>query len=748
MRRTSYTMDGFCLLYLLLILLMRCGDVETNPGPKIVKSTVSDMEFLQLAKDIQPSYYNAVGTSLGFSYAQLENILIQKSNSHTNAFFDVFMKWNVLQQPPHTNKRKLLAGKLREIDLDGLSDRLLNKPLFPISTGGPRLSGALTIPPSALPQTKPFSPELVKQGTKDLKYRTYLESDVHNPRRTCPPSDYPQHHMYNISDTSTVFFRTDREGSSSQSLPNKRKSPYTHSIPHDDPEITEKQSRTDLESDVHNPRRTLQPSDYPQQRVRYASTYVRQFPQSIPQDDPEIPEKQSSTVSDMEFLQLAKDIQPSYYNAVGTSLGFSYAQLENILIQKSNSHTNAFFDVFMKWNVLQQPPHTNKRKLLAGKLREIDLDGLSDRLLNKPLFPISTGVVERLAQSSLAVLYIEHDEEGEKSGPFIGEPTSDPVSTSKRGNSINEVQELHIDDWFLNGLQKFDTTIEVLFPRLNKLTFTTLQTVSPGVVERLAHSSLAVLSIEHGKKGRYLVPLIGEPTSLGQLFSSSFPQLTCLALRELVMGNIRSEAILHNLRNHLYLKSISIISCFTDDELDPLAAQIATENRMKISLQHDTAQMMLYFDWSIGPLTTDMIDALCHRTCVRQLTGFEEGVDLEIADEECFPDLHGREVDSKLQKQTDDLQIFHTTLDDMMKFVRSLSPVGRDYEEYGSTCKHISIVLDSKQPAYISRASRLAKTLQWFTKELRTSATKGGDACEHAYIFGLPLGPAFINGIP
>eukprot|EP00057_Strongylocentrotus_purpuratus_P014145 XP_011668619.1 PREDICTED: uncharacterized protein LOC105440324 [Strongylocentrotus purpuratus] len=128
-------MDGFCLLYLLLILLMRSGDVETNPGPNTAVSNVSDMEFLQLAQAIQPSYYNAVGTSLGFPYAQLENILFQKSNSHTNAFFDVFMKWNVKQQPPHSNKRQLLADKLREIDLGGLSDRLLNEPLIPNSTG-------------------------------------------------------------------------------------------------------------------------------------------------------------------------------------------------------------------------------------------------------------------------------------------------------------------------------------------------------------------------------------------------------------------------------------------------------------------------------------------------------------------------------------------------------------------------------------------------------------------------------------
>ena len=90
-----------------------------------------------------------------------------------------------------------------------------------------------------------------------------------------------------------------------------------------------------------------------------------------------------------------------------------------------------------------------------------------------------------------------------------------------------------------------------LFPSLTQLTFTTLHTVSPGVVERLEHSSLAVLTIERDrdKVDAKLVPLIGEPTLLGQLFSSSFPQLTCLTFRELVMGNIRSEAILRNLKN-------------------------------------------------------------------------------------------------------------------------------------------------------------------------------------------------------
>ncbi|XP_030848657.1 NACHT, LRR and PYD domains-containing protein 12-like [Strongylocentrotus purpuratus] len=171
-RRTSYTMDGFCLLWLLLILLMRAGDVETNPGPNTAESTVSEMEFLKLAQDIAPSYFNAVGISLGFSYAQIQAILAENLKNYTNALLDVFMKWNVKQQPSHSDKRQLLADKLREIDLGGLSDGLLSGPQIPNSTGGPpraRLLESQTKPPSAESQTKPLSPELVDRCANDFK---------------------------------------------------------------------------------------------------------------------------------------------------------------------------------------------------------------------------------------------------------------------------------------------------------------------------------------------------------------------------------------------------------------------------------------------------------------------------------------------------------------------------------------------------------------------------------------------------
>eukprot|EP00057_Strongylocentrotus_purpuratus_P018371 XP_011672845.1 PREDICTED: NACHT, LRR and PYD domains-containing protein 6-like [Strongylocentrotus purpuratus] len=190
MRRTSYTMDGFCILYLLLILLMRSGDVETNPGPNTAESTVSEMEFLKLARDIPPSYYEDVGISLGIPYAQLQAILSEKLKNFKNALMDVFMKWNVMQQPPHSNKRQLLADKLREIDLGDLSDELLNGPPIPNSTGGPsRLLESQTKPPSAESQTKPLSPEMVEQCARDFKfkYRSSLckiRTDPLNPAST------------------------------------------------------------------------------------------------------------------------------------------------------------------------------------------------------------------------------------------------------------------------------------------------------------------------------------------------------------------------------------------------------------------------------------------------------------------------------------------------------------------------------------------------------------------------------------
>nr|XP_054761504.1 uncharacterized protein LOC129267915 [Lytechinus pictus] len=161
----------------------------------------------------------------------------------------------------------------------------------------------------------------------------------------------------------------------------------------------------------------------------------------------------------------------------------------------------------------------------------------------------------------------------------------------KRAEAFNIVQELHIDDRFLGGLHKFDTNIKTIFPNLKRLSLEALHTVSPVIVEQLAQASLEELFIERTpdprERSRRPVPLIGEHVSLGQLFSDSFPQLTSLVFRELMIGNIRTTSILQSLKKHQHLKTISIFACFTDNELDPLAEQINSENRIKVTLHHD-----------------------------------------------------------------------------------------------------------------------------------------------------------------
>nr|XP_054761475.1 uncharacterized protein LOC129267879 [Lytechinus pictus] len=222
---------------------------------------------------------------------------------------------------------------------------------------------------------------------------------------------------------------------------------------------------------------------------------------------------------------------------------------------------------------------------------------------------------------------------------------------SKNGTTTSNVQMLYTDHRLIGKLHNFGTTIELVFPMLKTLKVSTLQTMSPETVKTLAHASLKELSIEHGEQAtgdrrrisfRHPIPLTGEPDSLGRLFSDPFPQLTSLVFKEVIMGNNRIESILRNLRKHQHLKTISIIDCFTDDELDPLAEEINAENRMKITLQHNEGQRRL--DVKLSP---DLLDAICNRTsvCELTLTGLEE-------DDLYFPDLHDKEVDSKVSEMS------------------------------------------------------------------------------------------------
>ncbi|XP_030833894.1 uncharacterized protein LOC105439188 [Strongylocentrotus purpuratus] len=163
MRRTSSTMDGFCHLYLLMILLMRSGDVETNPGPDRI---VSEKEFLKLSKQIKPSYYKEVGINLDISIAELGQIEKESQNT-SDALMTVFTRWRD-KQPPGTDIRALLAEELESSDLGSLSGKLLAGSLVPNRTGAPvRLPGS---------QPQPLSADLIERCADDLrsKYRTTL----------------------------------------------------------------------------------------------------------------------------------------------------------------------------------------------------------------------------------------------------------------------------------------------------------------------------------------------------------------------------------------------------------------------------------------------------------------------------------------------------------------------------------------------------------------------------------------------
>ncbi|XP_030834063.1 uncharacterized protein LOC115921110 [Strongylocentrotus purpuratus] len=163
MRRTSCTMDGFCLLYLLMILLMRSGDVEINPGPDRI---VSEKEFLKLSKQIEPRYYKEVGINLDISIAELGQI--EKDNQITSdALMIVFTRWRD-KQPPGTDIRALLAEELERSDLGSLCGQLLAGSLVPKRIGAP-----VTMPGS---QTQALSPALIKRCADDFKfkYRTSL----------------------------------------------------------------------------------------------------------------------------------------------------------------------------------------------------------------------------------------------------------------------------------------------------------------------------------------------------------------------------------------------------------------------------------------------------------------------------------------------------------------------------------------------------------------------------------------------
>ncbi|XP_030845644.1 uncharacterized protein LOC105436991 [Strongylocentrotus purpuratus] len=206
-------------------------------------------------------------------------------------------------------------------------------------------------------------------------------------------------------------------------------------------------------------------------------------------------------------------------------------------------------------------------------------------------------------------------------GGFYTELASGACSVEV-GLSCHSIRKLHLDHQSNNDILQYGITVDRLFPMLEHLYFATLQTVSPNILGSFAHSGLKELSFaaenRHGltkEDEECHVPLIGDPSSLEQVFLNSFPLLTNLTFNNLVIGNNRCETILGSLKQHQHLENLCVVRCYTDEELDPIASAINKEKGMQVNIQHDQTQKRL----ECMKMSSGLVDALSHRTSIQEL---------------------------------------------------------------------------------------------------------------------------------
>eukprot|EP00057_Strongylocentrotus_purpuratus_P006932 XP_011661406.1 PREDICTED: uncharacterized protein LOC105436991 [Strongylocentrotus purpuratus] len=213
-------------------------------------------------------------------------------------------------------------------------------------------------------------------------------------------------------------------------------------------------------------------------------------------------------------------------------------------------------------------------------------------------------------------------------GEFYTELASGACSVEV-GFSGHSIRKLHLDHQSNNDILQYGITVDRLFPMLEHLYFTTLQTVSPNILGSFAHSGLKELSFaaenRHGKTKEdeeCHVPLIGDHFSLEQVFLNSFPLLTNLTFDNLVIGNDRCKTILGSLKQHQHLENLCVVRCYTDEELDPIASAISKEKGMQVNIQHDQTQKRL----ECMKMSSGLVDALSHRTSIQELILTQETI--------------------------------------------------------------------------------------------------------------------------
>ena len=128
------------------------------------------------------------------------------------------------------------------------------------------------------------------------------------------------------------------------------------------------------------------------------------------------------------------------------------------------------------------------------------------------------------------------------------------------------VLQLITDDVLM--LDSSNISIRDMFPTLEKLIFTGVKNINLETLRRLKHTDLQDLSLNHSQvnvsdnqygisiKNRLVVPVLGDPSSFGQVLWECFPTLTTLTVKKHLLGNARAQSIITAYGKSTHLKTI------------------------------------------------------------------------------------------------------------------------------------------------------------------------------------------------
>ncbi|XP_011682713.2 uncharacterized protein LOC105446948 [Strongylocentrotus purpuratus] len=180
---------------------------------------ISEIELINLAKRISPSYYKVLGNNLEFCQAELENLSIRSQLDIQEAIHTILRRWTE-GRPLNENSREVLADILDDTELKAIGD-LLRTGHESLLKGSSKSSGldqrASTSQTPAIPGPMKSSAETTPKTTTSTT--TKISTSSSSPQSSdsitvitgliaglLPHDLLPQHHshVYNATSSDTV----------------------------------------------------------------------------------------------------------------------------------------------------------------------------------------------------------------------------------------------------------------------------------------------------------------------------------------------------------------------------------------------------------------------------------------------------------------------------------------------------------------------------------------------------------------